>query len=126
MTQDVLTEEIISSFWEDIYFELFSFSVKRAARRECDILLTSLTMEKLRIFCFSFVLYSLSEKKKAGLAWAYIVLRRILTVFIKIIKLSTVFPNIPFAESGRYDFMFVFNIAREQIMGGDCAALYAY
>ena len=101
MTQDVLIEEIISSFWENIYFELFSFSVKRAARRECDILLTSLTMEKLRIFCFSFVLYSLSEKKKAGLAWAYIVLRRILTVFIKIIKLSTVFPNIPFVESGR-------------------------
>ena len=65
MTQDVLIEEIISSFWEDIYFELFSFSVKRAARRECDILLTSLTMEKLRICCFSFVLYSLSEKKKS-------------------------------------------------------------
>ena len=40
MTQDVLIEEIISSFWENIYFELFSFSVKRAARRECDILLT--------------------------------------------------------------------------------------
>ena len=102
MTQDVPNEEIISSFWENIYFELFSFSVKRAARRECDILLTSLTMEKLRIFCFSFVLYSLSEKKKkAGLAWAYIVLRRIQTVFVKIIKLPTVFPNIPFVESGR-------------------------
>ena len=65
MTQDVPNEEIISSFWENIYFELFSFSIKRAARRGCDILLTSLTMEKLRIFCFSFVLYSLSEKKKS-------------------------------------------------------------
>ena len=42
MTQDVLIEEIISSFWENIYFELFSFSIKRAARRGCDILLTSL------------------------------------------------------------------------------------
>ena len=81
-------------------------------------------MEKLRIlFCFD--LYSLSGKK-TGLAWTNIVLRRILTVFIKIIKLSTVFANIPFAESGRYDFMFVFNIAREQIMAGDCAVLYAY
>ena len=125
MTQDVLIEEIISSFWENIYFELFSFSIKRAARRGCDILLTSLTMEKLRIF-FWFVLHSLSEKKKTGLAWTNIVLRRILTVLIKIIKLSTVFLNIPFAESGRYDFMFVFNIAQEQIMGGDCAVLYAY
>ena len=82
-------------------------------------------MEKLRIL-FCFVLYSLSEKKKKGLAWTNIVLRRILTVFIKIIKLSTVFANIPFAESGRYDFMFLFNIAREQIIVGDCAALYAY
>ena len=81
MTQDVLIEEIISSFWENIYFELFSFSIKRAARRGCDILLTSLTMEKLRIFFFWFVLYSLSEKKKTGLAWTSIVLRRILTVY---------------------------------------------
>ena len=72
-------------------------------------------MEKLRIF-FCFVLYSLSEKK-TGLAWTNIVLRRILTVFIKIIKLSTVFPNIPFVESRRYDFISVFNIARKQIMG---------
>ena len=24
------------------------------------------------------------------------------------------------------EYMFVFNIAREQIMGGDCAALYAH
>ena len=88
-------------------------------------LLTSLTTEKLGIFVL-FWIFSLSEKKKTGLAWTNIVLRRILTVFIKIIKLSTVFPNIPFAECGRYDFMFVFNIAREQIMGGDCAALYAY
>ena len=85
-------------------------------------LLTSLTMEKLRIL-FCFVLYSLPEKKTGLNQYS---LRRILTVFIKIIKLSTVFPNIPFAECGRYDFMFVFNIAREQIMGGDCAALYAY
>ena len=64
MTQDVLIEEIISSFWENIYFELFSFSIKRAARRGCDILLTSLTMEKLRIFflvCFKF---SFGEKKQ--------------------------------------------------------------
>ena len=64
-----------------------------------------LTTEK---FCF--VLYSLSEKKKTGLAWTNVVLRRILTVFIKIIKLSTVFPNIPFVESVHYDFIFVFNI----------------
>ena len=124
MTQDVLIEEIISSFWENIYFELFSFSIKRAARRGCDILLTSLTMGKLRIFFGLF--YILFRRKKTGLAWTYIVLRRILTVFIKIIKLSTVFPNIPFAEYGCYDFVFVFNIARKQIMGGDCAALYAY
>ena len=64
MTQDVLIEEIVSSFWENIYFELIPFSIKRAARRECDILLTSLTLEKLRIFFFWFVLYFLSEKKK--------------------------------------------------------------
>ena len=124
MTQDVLIEEIISSFWENISFELLSFSIKRAARRGCDILLTSLTMGKLRIFFGLF--YILFRRKKTGLAWTYIVLRRILTVFIKIIKLSTVFPNIPFAEYGCYDFVFVFNIARKQIMGGDCAALYAY
>ena len=74
---------------------------------------------------FCFVLYSLSEEKKTGLAWTNIVLRRILTVFIKIIKLSTVFPNIPFVESGHYDFIFVFNIERKQIMGGNCAALCA-
>ena len=85
-------------------------------------LLTSLTIEKLRIL-FCFVLYSLPEKKQV---LTNIVLRRILTVFIKIIKLSPFFPNIPFAECGRYDFMFVFNIAREQIMGGDCTALYVY
>ena len=54
-------------------------------------LLTSLTMEKLRIF-FCFVLYSLPEKKQV---LTNIVLRRILTVFVKITKLSTVFPNIP-------------------------------
>ena len=72
-------------------------------------------MEKLRIFCFSFVLYSLSGKKKAGLAWAYIVLRRIQTVFMKIIKLSTVFPNIPFVESGPWDFMFVLNQPRRHL-----------
>ena len=35
-------EEIISSFWENIYLELFSFSIKRAARWGCDFLLTSL------------------------------------------------------------------------------------
>ena len=63
MTQDVLIEEIISSFWENIYFELFSFSVKRAARRECDILLTSLTMEKLRIFVLR-LFYILFRRKK--------------------------------------------------------------
>ena len=70
-------------------------------------------------------MFSLGEKKKTGLAWNNIILRRILIAFLKIIKLSKVSPNIPFAESGRYDFMFVFNIARKQIMGGDCAALYA-
>ena len=76
---------------------------------------------------FFFVLfYILFRRKKTGYAWSNIVLRQILTVFIKIIKLSTVFPNIPFAECGRYDFMFIFNIARKQVMGGDCAALYAY
>ena len=63
MTQDVLIEEIISSFWGNIYFELFSFSIKRAARREFDILLTSLTMEKLRIFCFG-LFYILFRRKK--------------------------------------------------------------
>ena len=36
MTQDVLIEEIISSFWENIYLELFSISIKRAARRGYD------------------------------------------------------------------------------------------
>ena len=83
-------------------------------------------METLRIFCFVLFYILFGRKKKTGLAWTNIVLRRILTAFIKIIKLSTVSPNIPFAESERYDFMFVFNIARKQIMGGDCAALYAY
>ena len=120
MTQDVLNEEIISSFGENIYFELFSFSIKRAARRGCD----TFTHKKLRIF--SVLLYILFGRKKTGLALINIVLRRILTVFIKIRKLSTVFPNIPFAECGRYDFTFVFNKARKQIIGGDCAALYAY
>ena len=48
MTQDVLIEEIIFSFWENIYFELFSFSIKRAARRGCDILLTSLIKRVIR------------------------------------------------------------------------------
>ena len=36
MTQDVLFEEIISSFWENIYLELFPISIKRAARRGYD------------------------------------------------------------------------------------------
>ena len=36
MTQDVLIVEIISSFWENIYLELFSISIKRAARRGYD------------------------------------------------------------------------------------------
>ena len=102
------------------------------------ILVFNQTRGKTRVWCFysqvsqwrsceffCFVLYSLSEEK-TGFAWTNIVLRQILTVFIKIIKLSTVFPNIPFAECGRYDFMFIFNIARKQVMGGDCAALYAY
>ena len=64
MTQDVPNEEIISSFWENIYFELFSFSIKRAARRGCDILLTSLTMEKLRILFFFGLFYILFWRKK--------------------------------------------------------------
>ena len=83
-------------------------------------------METLRIFCFVLFYVLFGRKKKTGLAWNNIILRRILIAFLKIIKLSKVSPNIPFAESGRYDFMFVFNIARKQIMGGDCAALYAY
>ena len=125
MTQDVLIEEIISSFWENIYLELFSISIKRAAKRGCDIFTHKShhgEVGNFVLFCF---IFSFGEKK-TGLAWTNIVLRRILTVFIKIIKLSTVFPNIPFAEYGCYDFVFVFNIARKQIMGGDCAALYAY
>ena len=105
MTQDVPNEEIISSFWENIYFELFSFSIKRAARRGCD----TFTHKKLRVFFVLF--YILFGRKKNRPCFR---------------KLSTVFPNIPFAECGRYDFTFVFNIARKQIIGGDCAALYAY
>ena len=126
MTQDVLIEEIISSFWENIYLELFLISIIARQDEGVIFLLTSLTMETLRIFCFVLFYILFGRKKKTGLAWTNIVLRRILTAFIKIIKLSTVSPNIPFAESERYDFMFVFNIARKQIMGGDCAALYAY
>ena len=146
---------IFTSFFVRLFVYLFW--------RECDILLTNLTMENLRFFLFlvcsifslfyilfrlvffflffcliftSFLvclfvcllvltivwyfthkshygevaifflflvcsIFSFGEKKKAGLAWAYIVKRRILTVCIKIIKLSTVFPNIPFVESGR-------------------------
>ena len=61
MTQDVLIEEIISSFWENIYFELFSISIKRAARRGCVIELTSLTTEKLGIF---FVLFYILFRRK--------------------------------------------------------------
>ena len=123
MTQDVLIEEMISSFWENIYFELFSFSIKRAARRGCDIFThKSHNGEVANFFVLFYILF---RRKKKGLAWTNIALRRILTVFIKIIELSTVFPNILFAEYGRYDFMFVFKIARKQIMGGDCAALYA-
>ena len=125
ITQDVLIEEIISKFWENIYSELFSFSIKRAARRGCDIFThKSHNGEVANFFLFCFI-FSFGGKK-TGFAWTNIVLRQILTVFIKIIKLSTVFPNIPFAECGRYDFMFIFNIARKQVMGGDCAALYAY
>ena len=125
ITQDVLIEEIISKFWENIYSELFSFSIKRAARRGCDIFTHQVS--QWRSCEFFFVLfYILFRRKKTGFAWTNIVLRQILTVFIKIIKLSTVFPNIPFAECGRYDFMIIFNIARKQVMGGDCAALYAY
>ena len=113
MTQDVLIEEIISSFWENIYLELFSISIKRAARRGYDIFTHNGEVGNFVLFCF---IFSFGEKK-TGLAWTNIVLRRILTVFIKIIKLSTVFPNIPFVESRRYDFISVFNIARKQIMG---------
>ena len=91
-----------------------SYSRFQSNARQDEGMIFLLTMERLGIF-FCFVLYSLSEKKK----------RRILTVFIKIIKLSTGFPNIPFVESGRYDLIFVFNIARMQIMGGNCAALCA-
>ena len=53
--------EIISSFWENIYFELFSFSVKRAARRECDVLLTSLEVANFLFLVCS--IFSLGEKK---------------------------------------------------------------
>ena len=124
ITQDVLIEEIISSFERTSSLSYSRFQSNARQDEGVMFLLTSLTMEKLRIFFVLF--YILFRRKKTGFAWTNIILRQILTVFIKIIKLSTVFPNIPFAECGRYDFMFIFNIARKQVMGGDCAALYAY
>ena len=61
MTQDVPNEEIISSFWENIYFELFSFSIKRAARRGCD----TFTRKKLRVFFVLFYILFGRKKKQA-------------------------------------------------------------
>ena len=64
MTQDVLIEEIISSFWENIYFELFSFSIKRAARRGWDIFThKSHNGEVANFFLFCFI-FSIREKKQ--------------------------------------------------------------
>ena len=85
-------------------------------------LLTSLTMEKLRIL-FCFVLYSIPEKKAGLNLYSFTTDSNSLYENYKAINS---FPKYPLAECGRYDVMFVFNIAREQIMGGDCAALYAY
>ena len=65
------------------------------SRKLSNLLLRSFDLSAFRSYfvlrnvvfkCFQF---SFGEKK-TGLAWTYIVLRRILTVFIKIIKLSTV------------------------------------
>ena len=61
MTQDVPNEEIISSFWENIYFELFSFSIKRAARRGCD----TFTHKKLQVFFVLFYILFGRKKKQA-------------------------------------------------------------
>ena len=65
MIQDALTlKEIISGFCENMYFELFSFSIKRATRRGSDIFTHKSHNEKGANFFVSFVLCSLSEKKK--------------------------------------------------------------
>ena len=77
------------------------------ARQDEGVILLLTRSCEFFLFCF---IFSLEEKKNRPCFR----------------KLSTVFPNIPFAECGRYDFTFVFNIARKQIIGGDCAALYAY
>ena len=64
MTQDVLIEEIISSFYENIYFELFSFSIKRTARRGWDIFThNSHNGEVANFFLFCFI-FSIREKKQ--------------------------------------------------------------
>ena len=64
MTQDVLIEEIVSSFRENIYLELFSISNKRAARRGCDIFTHKSRNGEVGnffLFCFTF---SFGEKKQ--------------------------------------------------------------
>ena len=66
ITQDVLIEEIISSFERTSSLSYSRFQSNARQDEGVIFLLTSLTMEKLRIF-FCFVLYSLSEKK-TGLA----------------------------------------------------------
>ena len=101
-------------FAEHLFWVILVFNQTRGKTRVWFLIHKSHNGEVAN-FLFLVCLYSLPEKKKAGLAWAYIVLRRILTVFIKIIKLSTVFPNIPFVESGRLDFMFVLNQARRHL-----------
>ena len=64
MTQDVLIEEIISSFWGNIYLELFSISIKRVARRGCDVFTHKShdgEVAKFVLFCF---IFSFGVKKK--------------------------------------------------------------
>ena len=62
ITQDVLIEEIISSFERTSSLSYSRFQSNAWQDEGVMFLLTSLTMEKLRIF-FCFVLYSLSEEK---------------------------------------------------------------
>ena len=64
MTQDVLIEEIISSFWENNYLELFLISIIARQDEGVIFLLTSLTMETLQIFCFVLFYILFGRKKK--------------------------------------------------------------
>ena len=64
MTQDVLIQEIVSGFCESMYFELFSFKIKRGARRGCDVFTHKSHNEKGANFCCCCFIFSFGEKKQ--------------------------------------------------------------